>query len=388
VACPTCGLTTLRTHQELFELSIAHIDCDAFYASVEKRDNPELRDKPVIVGGTSGRGVVTTACYVARRYGPRSAMPMFKALQLCPDAVVIKPDMAKYKAVSLEIRQLMQALTPVIEPLSLDEAYLDLADGVRCESQRAPAVLLAELAISVKRRVGISISIGLAANKFLAKLASDMDKPRGYFVIGRSEAENILAPLPVSRIHGIGPQTQKKLEAQGITEIRQLQAMDANELRQRFGTFGDRLACYIRGDDPRSVNPSRETKSVSAETTFGHDLSGLDELCDRVAPLCDRVAQRLLRANLAGQTIVLKLKTADFRSLTRNRRLSAPTLRADLIYQSACQMIARQADGRAFRLIGVGVADLHDAHAADPPDLFARLPVAGPDADQDRDDTP
>lgn len=370
VRCPSCGLPTLRAHAELFDLETAHIDCDAFYASVEKRDNPELRDKPVIVGGTSGRGVVTTACYTARRYGPRSAMPMFKARELCPDAVIIKPNMAKYKAVSLQIRALMEELTPVIEPLSLDEAYLDLSESVREDTSRAPAVLLAELAKRVKAEIGISISIGLAPNKFLAKLASDMDKPRGYWVIGAGEAEDVLAPMPVGRIHGIGPATQAKLEARGITTISQLQAMPDDELRGNFGRFGERLAKYIRGQDPRRISPSRKSKSVSNETTFRENLARPQDLIAVIDPLCEKVAERLQRAGYAGLTVVLKLKTADFQILTRNRRLAAPTQRADLLKACARQIIEREADGRFFRLIGIGVSDLTPADEADPPDLF------------------
>lgn len=370
--CPACGLATLRSHPELLSLSIAHIDCDAFYASVEKRDDPSLRDKPLIVGHPGGRGVVTTACYIARRFGPRSAMPMFKALQLCPDAVVIKPNMAKYKAVSLQIRALMLELTDTIEPLSLDEAYLDLSGDCRKQLGALPAVQLAGLAKRVRKDVGISISIGLAPNKFLAKLASDMDKPRGFAVIGQDEAEALLAPMPVKRIHGIGPATQARLEREGITQIGQLQAMTDDALRHRFGRFGDRLAAYVRGNDPRRVTPSRATKSVSAETTFASDLSRGQDLMAAVAPLCERVAERLVRAGLAGRTVVLKLKTSDFQSITRNSRLSAPTQRTDLLLAAATQLVAREVDGRAFRLIGIGVSELAPANDADPPDLFSQ----------------
>lgn len=377
--CPECELPTLRAHDELFDLDIAHIDCDAFYASVEKRDNPELKDKPVIVGGTSGRGVVTTACYIARQFGPRSAMPMFKAMELCPHAVVIKPDMEKYRAVSTDIRALMLELTPTIEPLSLDEAYLDLSANVRHQPDVAPAVLLAGLAKAVRREVGISISIGLGPNKFLAKLASDLDKPRGFAVIGAAEAEQVLAPMPVGRIHGIGPVTQKKLEAQGITAIHQLQSMSDDELRARFGRFGDRLASYVRGRDPRRIKTSRAAKSVSAETTFRSDLVSEADLIAAVEPLCQRVADRLAQKQRSGQTVVLKLKTSQFQILTRNQRLGAPTCRADTLLAVARRLIAREADGRAFRLIGIGVADLATTtQAADPPDLFSAAETTAP----------
>jgi DNA polymerase IV len=367
--CPSCGLPTLVSHPELLDLTIAHVDCDAFYASIEKRDNPDLRDKPVIVGHAGGRGVVTTACYIARRYGPRSAMPMFKAMELCPHAVVIPPDMAKYRVASRQIRNLMEALTPMVEPLSLDEAYLDLGVDHRCLPD-IPAVLLAGLAKSVKAEVGISISIGLAPNKFLAKLASDMEKPRGFSVIGRAEAKSVLAPMPVSKIHGVGPATQRRLEAAGITHIGALQAMPETELTAMFGKFGRRLSAFVHGEDPRSVSPDRETKSVSAETTFSRDISAPADLIEAVLPLCERVAERLERNGLAGRTVVLKLKTADFKTITRNRRAAAPTQKAEVLATLASHLIQTEADGRYFRLIGIGVSDIAPAAEADPPDLF------------------
>ena len=292
--CPACGLPTLVSHPELFDLAIAHVDCDAFYASIEKRDNPELKDKPLIVGHAGGRGVVTTACYIARQYGPRSAMPMFKAMALCPQAVVIPPDMAKYRVASQQIRALMATLTPLVEPLSLDEAYLDLNDGHRLKPEK-PAVLLAELAQAVKSEVGISISIGLADNKFLAKLASDLEKPRGFSVIGRGEAKAMLADMPVTKIHGVGPASARRLEAAGISQIRQLQGMAEAELTAMFGKFGRRLAAFVQGDDPRAVTPSRATKSISSETTFKTDRGTASELIEAVLPLCGRVAERLAR---------------------------------------------------------------------------------------------
>ncbi len=368
-ACPNCQLPTLRAHDELYALDIAHIDCDAFYASVEKRDNPELRDKPVIVGHAGGRGVVTTACYIARKFGPRSAMPMFKALRLCPEAVVIPPDMAKYKKVSQQIRSFMLDLTSVIEPVSLDEAYLDLSPEARLDPRPA-AIQLAGLAKRVKAEVGISISIGLAANKFLAKIASDLEKPRGFSVIGRAEARSVLAPMPVSRIHGVGPAATRQLEAADIHTIHQLQRMSEHELVTLFGKFGRRLAAYVMGEDPRSVSSARASKSVSAETTFSEDTRSRDDLIAAADRLCERVAQRLQNAKLSGGTIVLKLKTGDFRTQTRNRRLAAPTQRAEVLKRHVAQLVNDECDGRWFRLIGVGVSDVGPEDAADPPDLF------------------
>ena len=371
-ACPRCGSPRTLSHPELGELAIAHIDCDAFYAAIEKRDDPSLLDKPVIVGHAGGRGVVTTACYVARRYGPRSAMPMFRALQLCPDAVVIPPDMAKYKQVSRQIRAILETATPVIEPVSLDEAYLDLSANVR-RLDRPPAVLLAGIALAVERDVGITISIGLSFNKFLAKLASDLDKPRGFAVIGRAEALDFLAPLPVRKILGVGAATARKLEAIGITTIAALRAFPEPDLVARFGKFGRWLARFARGEDDREVVADRPAKSISAETTFESNLRHAGQLAEALHPLCDRVASRLAHAGLAGRTVVLKLKTADFQVLTRHHRLADPTCRAEVLFRAAMPLITREANGRAFRLIGIGVTDLCTASLADPPDLFAAL---------------
>lgn len=371
-ACARCGSKRVISHPELAELAIAHIDCDAFYAAVEKRDDPTLRDKPVIVGHAGGRGVVTTACYVARRFGPRSAMPMFRALQLCPDAVVIPPNMEKYRRVSRQIRAIMEVATPVIEPLSLDEAYLDLSVGIRrCDA--LPATLLAGIARTVERDIGITVSIGLSCNKFLAKLASDLDKPRGFAVIGRSEAKTLLAPLPVRKVLGVGAATAEKLEAMGVATIGQLQSVPAARLVARFGKFGRRLAQFAQGEDDRAITPSRSAKSVSAETTFRTDLRAFGLLAEALRPLADRIADRLKRAGVGGQTVVLKLKTSDFQVLTRSHRLTDPTQRADVIISAAIPLLRREADGRAFRLIGIGVTDLCPARDADPPDLFAAI---------------
>ncbi|EME68835.1 DNA polymerase IV [Paramagnetospirillum caucaseum] len=370
-ACPACGSERRAGHAELLDLSIAHIDCDAFYASVEKRDNPALADKPVIIGHAGGRGVVTTACYVARRFGPRSAMPMFKALELCPSAVVIPPDMAKYKQVSADIRALFDKASPLVEPLSLDEAYLDLSPGVR-RVERPAAVLLARLARAIRREVGITVSVGLSYNKFLAKMASDLDKPDGFSVIGRREAARFLAPRPVTALFGIGQATAARMAAQGITTIAQLQSLPEAEFVARWGRFGRRLAGMVHGIDLRPVNPDRPAKSVSTETTFARDIRDGKALAEALAPLAEGVARRLDRARLAGRTVVLKLKTADFRVITRHHRLTDPTGRAETILRAGRALLGRQADGRAFRLLGIGVADLCPAEEADPPDLFGR----------------
>lgn len=376
--CATCGSTRSIVHEELDTLDIAHIDCDAFYASVEKRDDPSLADKPLIVGHPGGRGVVTTACYIARRYGCRSAMPMFRAIELCPQAVIIPPNMTKYKAVSADIRAVFSDISDCIEPLSLDEAYLDLTSDHR-GSDRLPALLLAEAQQRIAREIGITVSIGLSYNKFLAKLASDLQKPRGYSVIGRAEARDFLAGFSINKIHGVGAATAERMRAQGFELISDLQGLSAREFHARFGKFGERLFQFVNGRDERRVTPDRPTKSVSAEDTFRTDLSRLPDLLAQLRPLCEQVERRLQRSELAGRTVVLKLKTSDFQIMTRNRQLARPTQRADVIFETAEALLARMADGRAFRLIGVGLSDIVPASEADPPSLFdvAKAPDAG-----------
>jgi DNA polymerase-4 len=369
-SCGRCGRTRRVAHAEIETLGIAHIDCDAFYASIEKRDRPQLAHEPVIVGHAGGRGVVVTACYIARQFGARSAMPMFQALELCPHATVIAPDMAKYKRESEAIRTIFASATSMVEPVSLDEAYVDLTDDYRTEAPPA-AEALAHIARRVEGEIGITVSIGLSCNKFLAKLASELEKPRGFSVIGGAEASDFLAPLSVRKIHGVGAVTAKRMEEGGLATIADLQALSERELVARFGKFGHRLAQFAHGNDDRRVTPYRPVKSISAETTFAKDTGSSAELCEIARRLSERVAAQLARKGVAGSSIVLKLKTSDFRILTRSRRLAYPTQRADTIFESVAALIEREADGRTFRLIGVGMADLGPAAAADPADLFA-----------------
>lgn len=350
------------------DLTVAHVDCDAFYASVEKRDNPQLRDRPVIVGGGGRRGVVSTACYIARIRGVKSAMPMYKALDACPDAVVISPNMAKYSAVGRDIRRLMLELTPLVEPISIDEAFLDLS-GTEMLHGAAPALTLARLAARVEAEIGITLSVGLGANKFLAKIASDLDKPRGYAVIGAREAREFLAEKSVSLIWGVGRALQSQLAANGITRIGQLQGMDETDLMKRYGALGKRLAKLSIGEDVRRVSPDRETKSVSAETTFETDIGDLGTLDPILRRLSETVSARLKTAGIGGHTVVLKLKTPDFKTITRNRQLNDPTRLADRIWRTGHQMLSKELEGKRFRLIGIGVTDLCDADLCDPPDL-------------------
>ncbi len=366
--CPACRGRRIAAHPDLWTLSIAHLDCDAFFAAVEKRDNPALAGKPVIVGG-GRRGVVSTACYIARLSGVRSAMPMFKALKACPNAVVVKPDMARYRVAAQDIRKRMEALTPLVEPLSLDEAFLDLTGTERLHGA-PPALLLAKLARDIEREVGITVSVGLAPNKFLAKLASDFDKPRGFTVIGRDEARDLLADRPVTVIFGVGAAQAKALARDGITLMRHLQAADPDELMRRHGPWGRRLWSLSRGLDDRPVRAGQAVKSISSETTFDTDLATLEILQARLWALCEKVSARSKDKGLAGTVITLKLKTADFATRTRRITRSQPTQLAHTVFEAAAPLLKAEADGTRFRLIGIGLSGLVDAALGDPPDLL------------------
>ncbi|MDW8316201.1 MAG: DNA polymerase IV, partial [Rhodovarius sp.] len=355
-------------HPELFTLAIAHVDADAFYASIEKRDAPELQARPVIVGG-GRRGVVAACCYLARARGVRSAMPMFKALAACPEAVVIRPDMAKYAREAQRIRALMAELTPAVEILSIDEAVLDLS-GTEALHRAPPAVVLARLARRIEQEVGVTVSIGLGPNRLLAKIAAGRDKPRGFTVIGRAEAAGLLAPEPVSLLPGIGPAMERRLAGLGITRLGQLAALSPAEARARLGEEGPRLAAYARGEDDRPVRPDRPPRGLSAETTFEVDLSALPALEAELWRMAERLARRLGEKDLAAAGIVLKLKRADFLVHSRSLRLPAPTRVPERLFAAARPLLAREADGQAaFRLIGLAAAPLAPGRLADPPDL-------------------
>lgn len=366
--CKSCGSPRLLRHGELFDLSLAHIDCDAFYASVEKRDNPELADQPVIIGGGK-RGVVSTCCYIARIHGVRSAMPMFKALEACPQAVVIKPDMEKYVRVGRQIRQMMQDLTPLVQPVSIDEAFLELKGTELIHHHEPPARLLARFARRIENEVGVTVSVGLSYCKFLAKIASDMQKPRGFSVIGRAEAVAFLAPKPVGLIWGVGRAFAETLARDGIREIGQLQTMEESDLMRRYGVMGRRLFSLARGIDDRDVHLNDGAKSISAETTFFDDISSSAELSRHLRALSEKVSRRLKKSDLAGQTVVLKLKTSDFKTRTRNIKLDNPTQLADRIFRTGLNLLTKETGQTKFRLIGIGVASLCAPTLADPDDL-------------------
>lgn len=361
--CPRCRSPRVLAHPELFTLSIAHMDCDAFYASVEKRDDPSLADKPVIIGGGK-RGVVSTACYVARIRGVKSAMPMFQALKLCPDAVVIRPRGSHYAAVSKQIRALMDELTPAVEPLSLDEAFLDMT-GTQRLHHAPPAVMLARLVKRMEDEIGLSGSIGLSHNKFLAKVASDLDKPRGFSVIGKAETAEFLAGKPVRLIWGIGPAGQASLDKAGIRTFTDLLRWEETDLVARFGAMGSRLYHLARGEDRRRVSAHEPMKSISNETTFFEDTADAGILDGHLWRLSEKVADRAKARDLAGRVVTVKLKRSNHKALSRRLSLSDPTQSADRIYRTARDLYDTVADQGPFRLIGVGLSDLAGGGGAD-----------------------
>jgi DNA polymerase-4 len=370
VRCSACGSPRLARHRTLPALTVAHIDCDAFYATVEKRDNPSLADKPVIIGG-GRRGVVSAACYIARTYGVHSAMPMFKALALCPSAAVVTPDMAKYVRIGREVRHAMLALSPLVEPLSIDEAFLDLGGTLRVHGM-IPAKVLAKFAANVERSIGITVSVGLSCNKFLAKIASDLDKPRGFAALDQDEARILLADKSVGFIFGVGPATQERLSQRGFRTIGDLQRADEMEMMKQFSTEGRRLWRLARGIDDRRVIADRGAKTLSSETTFETDICDFATLERILWRLSEKVSSRLKTSGLAGSTITLKLKTADFRQRTRSQSVSVPTQLASKIFATSREMLVKEIDGTAFRLMGTGVSALRPGSQADDTDMLDR----------------
>jgi DNA polymerase-4 len=368
--CGQCGSPRLVRHRALAALTLAHIDCDAFYATVEKRDNPEIADRPVIIGGGK-RGVVSAACYIARTFGVRSAMPMFKALELCPDAAVVSPDMAKYVRVGRQVREAMQALTPLVEPLSIDEAFLDLSGTERVHGM-IPAKVLARFAAEVETNIGITVSVGLSCNKFLAKIASDLDKPRGFAALDQEEGCALLKDKPVGFIFGVGPATQERLLQRGFRTVGDLQRADEIEMMKQFAAEGRRLWRLARGIDDRVVVPDRDAKTISNETTFDTDIRDFATLERILWRLSEKVSSRLKSGELSGSTITLKLKTADFRQRTRAQSIQGPTQLAAKIFATARELLAREIDGTAFRLIGTGVSALKPGSQADDTDMLDR----------------
>ena len=376
--CPNCGSPRIISHPELFELSIAHMDCDAFYASVEKRDNPELRDKAVIVGGGT-RGVVSTCCYIARIKGVRSAMPMFQARKLCPEAVIVPGRMSVYVEVSRAIREMMRELTPVIEPLSLDEAFLDLTGTTRLYGA-PPVVQMARLVQRMEEELGISGSVGLSHNKFLAKIASDLDKPRGMSVIGKAETFDFLQKQKVGIIWGVGAAMRQTLERDGIRTIADITRRDRKDLSEHYGSMGERLYHLARGEDRRHITARAPVKSISKETTFNKDTPSSEILDGHLWRLAEQVADRAKARDMAGKIVTLKLKTSKFQQLTRRLTLSEPTQLADVIYETARPLLDNELPNGPFRLIGVGISGITDAVDADFAGVFLDINAAKRDA--------
>ena len=362
--CEACDSRRVVCHAELDQLTIAHLDCDAFYASVEKRDRPELRDRPVIVGG-GRRGVVSTCCYVARQYGVHSAMPMFKALKACPEAVVIKPDFRKYIAASEAIFRAVARLTPLVQTLSLDEAWIGLAGTERLNGG-PPALQLIRLQKQIEDDTGLTVSIGLAPNRFLAKVASELDKPRGFSVLG-SEAKAVLAPKPIRILPGVGPVFAKTLNSDGFATVGDLAAAEVRDLVKRYGETGLRLHDLAHGRDARTVNPVHDRKGMSAETTFNKDLTSAEELEAELWPLCEKLATKARRDGVASRVLVLKLRRTDFRIVTRRISLPEPVQTARALFAAARVLMAPEL-GRPYRLIGIGMGEVIDA--VDAPALF------------------
>jgi len=366
--CANCESLNLISHKEIEKLDIAHVDCDAFYASIEKRDNPKLKNSAVIIGGGK-RGVVATACYLARIKGVRSAMPMYKALKLCPSATIIKPNMSKYRDASRKIQNLMNQLTPLIEPISLDEAFLDLS-GTKKLHKKIPAVLLAELSKKINQEVGISVSIGLSYNKFLAKICSDLDKPKGFSLLGRGDSKKFLSSQPVEILWGVGKILKRKLNNDGIKTISQIKELGIKEVINRYGSIGSHIYSLSQGKDLRRVVPQRQIKSISHETTFENDISDKEVLEKKLWSLCEKVSKRSKEKGLGGQTITLKLKTKEFKLISRSCTIDEPTQIGELIFQNSKTLLDREDEKIKYRLIGVGISNLKDSELCDLYDLI------------------
>jgi DNA polymerase IV len=338
--------------------TILHVDMDAFYASVEQRDDPALWGKPVIVGGVKGRGVVCAASYEARKFGVCSAMPTATAQRLCPEGIFLPVRMQHYAQVSRQLREIFLSFTPLVEPLSLDEAFLDVRG---CEGLFGSATDIGrQLKARVKAETDLVASVGVAPNKFLAKLASDHGKPDGFVVIAPDKVTEFLAPLPVGRIWGVGAKGEQRLHELGIHTIGQLAATSAKRLIQHFGEMGQAMWRLAHGDDERTVVPDREAKSISTETTFTHDIGDREVLRNILLTLVDELAGRMRHAGLRGRTIELKVRSSDFATKSRARSLEEATNTTDVIWQAALDLLQKSLtpDVLPVRLLGVGATKL------------------------------
>lgn len=336
---------------------ILHVDMDAFFASIEQRDHPELRGRPVLVGGSGPRGVVAAASYEARAFGCRSAMPTAVARRLCPHAVVVKGRHADYAAVSRAVFAILERATPLVQPISIDEAFCDVTGSLRLLGP--PVGIARAVRADIRAETGLTASVGVAPNKFLAKLASDLDKPDGLTIVRPDRIHQTLDPLPIARLWGVGPAAERALHALGIRTIGRLRAVDRPVLRARFGDFGDHLWRLARGIDDRPVHTDREAKSISHERTFGVDLSSLDEVRAVLLGEAEAVARRLRRHGRHAGTVTVKIRFGDFQTITRSTTLPAPTDRTDVIADAARALLDRWAVRfQPVRLIGVGVEQL------------------------------
>jgi DNA polymerase-4 len=350
---------------------ILHVDMDAFYATVEVRRDPALAGRPVLVGGTGGRGVVASASYEARAYGVHSAMPMAQALRLCPDAVLVSPDFAAYQRVSARLRELFLAVTPLVEPLALDEAFLDVGGSVRLfgPPERIGALLRRRIAGDL----GLPASVGVAPNKYLAKLCSGKAKPDGLLHLRAVDVDRFLAPLGVRDLWGVGEQTAARLQRFGIATVADVRATPVPTLSRLVGAAAaDQLARLARGQDARPVVPYEPARSVSAEETFDRDVDDPEVLRRELLRLAEKVARRLRRGGLAGRTVTLKLRYANFSTVTRARTSATPTDQATVLYATAGELLdALRLERVRVRLIGVGVTNLATADASRQLELFA-----------------
>lgn len=366
--CPNCGSRRLIGHEILDKLSIAHIDCDAFYANIHKRDDKSLLHQPVIIGGGK-RGVVSTACYIARTFGVKSAMPMFQATKLCPNAIIIKPNIKLYAKVGREVKQLMQELTPIVDSVSIDEAYLDLSGTQRLHKAN-PAQSLARLANKIEKEIGISVSIGLSENRFLAKTASELDKPRGFFAISKADVPKILWHKNISLLHGVGPSTVNKMAKLGINTIEQLAKSDEAFLFKHLGPNSSRLIKMANGEDNRGFEDNIKRKSISSETTFFNDISDYSELIIILQKLCERVGREARQKKLAGRCINIKLRTANFKTINRQVSFENSTQSGRNMFIIAKKLLENELKFAPFRLIGIGLSDLINEENADKGDLI------------------
>ena len=352
--------------------AILHVDMDAFYASVEERDRPELKGKPVIVGGTSGRGVVAAANYVVRSFGVRSAMPMREALRRCPQAICIRPRMALYAKISEQVFEIFREATPLVEGLSLDEAFLDVTASERLLG--GPAAIAVEIRRRIRATTGLAASVGIAPNKLLAKIASDLAKPDGLFTIDSANLHDVLDPLPVERLFGIGRKTLPRVHAAGIRSFADLRAAAEADLWQAFGKHGKAMRDRACGIDDRPVHASREEQSISAEETFASDVRDPRQLRAELTRLADRTATRLRAHRLLACTVTVKIRRSDFKTYTRQRRLGAATTSTAAFAEVGLALLEEwlaTQPSAALRLLGLGVGDLQPSHQAD---LFTEVP--------------